>query len=145
MKFKYYVLVVLFLTVSLFITSRVINAQSVKENGVLNFEDGSIYIGDYIDDMADGKGVFVTKDGMVLKGIFKKGILTGHGLQINDLGIGYQIRGGIFKDNSFINGTQILHAPAAESTKDLGGAFVSLVLWKVGKIDNKFKMQIFNW
>ncbi len=135
-----------FLTLlSMFFAIAAIHAQTENENDILNFEDGSVYIGEYINDTPEGKGVYVTKEGMVLKGTFKNGILTGHGLQITDVGIGYQIKGGIFKNNSFINGTQILHAPNAESTKDLGGAFVSFVLWKAGKIDNKFKMQIFNW
>ncbi len=53
---------------------------SARDKGTNKYADGDVYIGDWKDDIQDGKGIYKFKNGDVYEGDYVQGERTGEGI-----------------------------------------------------------------
>ncbi|MCW7492522.1 hypothetical protein ND861_09690 [Leptospira sp. 2 VSF19] len=145
--------ILLSLCICVFSIYTTLNSQeeNKKDFGNLSFKNGSIYRGEHDGSIPDGEGVYIAADLSVIKGTFKKGVLVGHGISINDLDLkfpqdyrpykAYQIMVGMHSEKgSILDGARIESIPNNKIIfpKGLGKVVVNQI--KLGSsIDNTIK------
>lgn len=148
-------ILILFILIGIFIPQLVAD-ETVEQNfGNLTFKDGAIYRGEHISGVPNGEGVYVSSEGIVMKGTFKDGKLYGHGMFIEEVEMrkgvfpykGFQIMVGIFIENLKISKGAIIRS--TPNMKNFTGENQkgSIVMYEMKDDKEIFdiKSKIINW